>query len=435
MKDPQKIVIIGNGPGGNEAASSIRKYRNISVSMFSEEPYPQYSPCFLHDFISGSLDRKLLFLKNEQDYAANAINTFFGKCVYEIDADKKCVIYEEGKEYYDKLIIAMGNRPIVPKVDGLNLKGVFTFKTMKDAESIAAYKSNTVVVVGAGPIGVEMCIALKRRGLDVYLIEKEGWILPKILEERLANRVEKEIESKGIVVSAGEEIVKILGKDKVKAIVLRGNKIIDCDIVIFAMGMRPKTDIARNAGLNLGNLGGVITDEKMMTSIPDIYACGDCIESKDTLTNKNVLNALWPNAVIGGKVAGLNAIGISRKYSPPLNLNCIQINDVTAISLGYSDCSLRGLDGKDVIEGSTPKGEYRIILLNGNLVGMQIVAKNNNLILLFNSIYTQKKLSMVKRAFRHDEFTMRNPLYFLLLTTRNFHLMKKIKNGYWGEST
>ena len=184
MKDPQKIVIIGNGPGGNEAASIIRKHSNISVSMFSEEPYPQYSACFLHDFISGTLDRKLLFLKNEQDYVANAINTFFGKSVYEINAGKKCVIYEEGKEYYDKLIIALGNRPIVPKVDGLNLKGVFTFKTMKDAESIAAYKSNTVVVVGAGPIGVEICIALKRRGLDVYLIEKEGWILPKILEKR-----------------------------------------------------------------------------------------------------------------------------------------------------------------------------------------------------------------------------------------------------------
>jgi len=428
MKHLSKIVIIGNGPAGNEAASIIRKHSNRAISMFSKESHPEYSACFLHDFVSGTLDRELLFLKNERDYVLEAIDTFFGYCVHEINTNEKYVAYEGGKEHYDKLIIATGNNPIVPKIDGVDLKGVFTFKTLEDAENISVFKAKTVVVVGGGPIGVEVSIALKRRGLNVYLIEKEGRILPGIFEEKFANIVEAELKSEGIEVSTAEEIVEILGKGKVKAVSLKSNNVIDCDMVVFAMGMIPNTDIARNAGLTLGDLGGIITDENLMTSIPDIYACGDCIELKDTLTKKNVLNALWPNAVMGGKVAGLNAIGISRKYPGPVNLNCIQVYDLTAVSVGYSDFMLSGLKGRDVREGSMFEGAYRMVLLNGNLVGMQLIAKDDKLIPLFNVVQKKGNFSVMKKAFGDSEFIMRNPMACLLLTTRDFHL---VKNREW----
>jgi len=428
MKHLSKIVIIGNGPAGNEAASIIRKHGNRAISMFSKESHPEYSACFLHDFISGALDRELLFLKNERDYVSEAIDLFWGRCVYEIDTDQKYVAFEGGKEHYDQLIIATGSIPIVPKIDGLHLKGVFTFKTLDDAENISAFKANTVVVVGGGPIGVEVSIALKRRGLNVYLIENEAWILSRIFEERLGNIVKMKIESSGIAVLNQEEVAKIAGEDKVKAVLLKSNNVIDCDMVVFAMGMMPNTHIARNAGLKLGDLGGIITDENMATSIPDIYACGDCIELKDSLTQKNVLNALWPNAVMGGKVAGLHAIGISRKFPGPVNLNCIQIYDLTAVSFGYSDSMLSGLEGRDVLEGSMFDGEYRMVLLNGNLVGMQLIAKDDKLIPLCNLVQKKGNFSMMRRAFGDSEFIMRNPMACLLLTTRDFHL---VKNKGW----
>ena len=428
MKHLSKIVIIGNGPAGNEAASIIRKHSNRAISMFSEESHPEYSACFLHDFVSGTLDRELLFLKNDRDYVSEAIDTFFGYCVYEINTDQKYVAYEGGKERYDKLIIATGNNPIVPKIDGVDLKGVFTFKTLKDAEIISAFKANTAVVVGAGPIGIEVAIALKRRGLSVYVIENEAWVLSRIFDEKLGNIVKMKIESSGIAVLTQEEVAEIVGEDKVKAVLLKSHNVIDCDMVVFAMGMIPNTDIARNAGLTLGDLGGIITDENLMTSIPDIYACGDCIELKDTLAKKNVLNALWPNAVMGGKVAGLNAIGISRKYPNPVNLNCIQVYDLTAVSVGYSDFMLSGLKGRDVLEGSMCGGEYRIVLLNWNLVGMQLIAKDDKLIPLFNVVQKKGNFSVMKRAFRGSEFIMRNPMACLLLTTRDFHL---VKNREW----
>jgi len=418
MKHLSKIVIIGNGPAGNEAASIIRKHGNRAISMFSKESHPEYSACFLHDFISGALDRELLFLKNERDYVSEAIDLFWGRCVYEIDTDQKYVAFEGGKEHYDQLIIATGSIPIVPKIDGLHLKGVFTFKTLDDAENISAFKANTVVVVGGGPIGVEVSIALKRRGLNVYLIENEAWILSRIFEERLGNIVKMKIESSGIAVLNQEEVAKIAGEDKVKAVLLKSNNVI----------MMPNTHIARNAGLKLGDLGGIITDENMATSIPDIYACGDCIELKDSLTQKNVLNALWPNAVMGGKVAGLHAIGISRKFPGPVNLNCIQIYDLTAVSFGYSDSMLSGLEGRDVLEGSMFDGEYRMVLLNGNLVGMQLIAKDDKLIPLCNLVQKKGNFSMMRRAFGDSEFIMRNPMACLLLTTRDFHL---VKNKGW----
>lgn len=424
MGDIKNIVIIGNGPAGNAAASIIRRYYgDLNISIFSEECYPQYSPCFLHEYISGVLDKKSLFLKAVQDYEREGISIFLGEPVYEINSSNRYIVYEGGTKYYDRLILSTGSDAIIPEIAGSNLRGVFTFKNLRDAEYICEYisksKANTTLVIGAGPIGVELSIALKIKGLKVYLVEKEGWILARTFEKDLAKKLEVRIQSSGIEVLTGVEIRKILGKNKVKSVLLSNDRIIDCDIVVFSIGMRPKTDIAKKAGVELGHLGGIIADEKMMTNIPDIYACGDCIEIKDTLTNKNVVSALWPNAVIEGKVAALNAIGVSKEMSSLINLNCIKIFDLYAISLGYTSNSLCGSKEKDIVEGLVYRGEYRIVLFNRNLVGIQIIG-NNNIVAVFNLIYQKEKLPVRTDALKSDEVMRKNPFYFLLSNINTF---------------
>lgn len=420
----KNIVIIGNGPAGNAAASIIRRYYgNLDISIFSEECYTQYSPCFLHEYISGVLDRNSLFLKVMQDYEHEGINIFLGKSVYEINSSKKYIVYEGGTKYYDRLILSTGSEAIIPEIAGSNLKGVFKFKNLKDAEYICEYifksEAKTALVVGAGPIGVELSIALRIKGLKVYLVEKEGWILSRTFEEDLAKKLEMKIQSNGIEVLTGVEIRKILGKNKLKSVQLSNDRMIDCDIIVFSIGMRPKTDIAKKAGVELGHLGGIITDEKMVTNIPSIYACGDCIEIKDTLTNKNVVSALWPNAVIEGKVAGLNAIGVSKKMSSQTNLNCIKIFDLYAASLGYTSNSLYGSKGKNIIEGHVYRGEYRIVLFDRNLVGIQIIG-NNNILPVFNLMYQKEKWSVRNDALKSDELIRKIPFYFLFLNINTF---------------
>ncbi len=413
MRRVKDIVIIGNGPAGNTAASTIRKYaRSIPIHLLSQEECPEYSPCFLPDYISGSIDRKGLFLKTMGDYEQEKIDTGFGKTVYRIDPDTKCIFYEGGKKHYDKLILATGTKAIIPGIEGATLTGVFTIKTLKDAENISAYPGNTVLVVGAGPIGVEVSIALKMKGLKVYLVEKEKWILPRIIEEDLGEILQKEIKSNDIDLLTGVEIVKILGGRKVKSVLLSNKTTIDCDMIIFSAGMKPNTDIAQNAGVRLGNLGGIITDDRMMTNIPDIYACGDCIELIDSLTDKNIVSALWPNAVIGGRITALNAIGISRRMPEQINLNRIKICGLNFFAMGYSSYSLEGIAKKDIIKSSVYGGEYRIILADGHLVGMQIIG-TKNMVSLFNLIYKKENLSRIINAIRSNELIRENPMFIL----------------------
>lgn len=426
MKGLKKIVIIGNGPGGNAAASIIRKYRSdVIITILSEESYPEYCNCFLADFISGKLGRKSLFLKSKRDYARDGINIYLGRRVYELDPARRRIMHDEGEEDYDKLIIATGSESIIPGIEGINLKGVFTIKSLRDAEGISEFGSKAAMVVGAGPIGVEVSIALRKRKMNVCLVEKEQWILSRLFDKRLAKILEDRMRLNGIEILAGTEIRKILGPGKVSAVLLEeNNRIISCDMVIFAVGVRPNTGIAKHAEIELGKLGGIKTDEKMAVSVPDIYACGDCVESRDPLTNKAVINALWPNAVVGGKVAGLNAMSIVRKFLRPVNMNIVQIYGLSATSIGYSDFSLGGLKGSDFIEGSMLGGEYRVILHNGNLVGMQIIGMKDNLVPLVSMIYKHEKLSRVNNALISSEFIRGNPFYCLLLTSRNFLSVK-----------
>ncbi len=312
MRGRERIVILGNGVAGNTALEAIRgSGASPEVVLLSEEPHPEYSACVLPHYFSGSLPRKRVFLKSLKDY--RGVRTRLGERVRGIDPHRSRVFLEKGSLFYDRLIIAAGGEPVKPSFGGTEAKGIYPLKTLRDADRLARVQPRRVAVIGSNLIGVEAAVALKMRGHQVSLISRR-WILPRILDEDMGEKVQRLLEKKGINVYTKEEVRQIALKGCEVRAVQTEERSLPCDLVVLAIGIKPRVDIAGQAGIEIGPLGGIKVNERMETSHPKIYSCGDCAEPVDSATGKTALPLRWFNARQMGRVAGLNCLGIKSTY-------------------------------------------------------------------------------------------------------------------------
>jgi NADH oxidase (H2O2-forming) len=303
---------------------------------------------------------------------------------------------------YDKLIIATGSKPIIPPIKGINRKGVFTFKSIEDADGICTWEGCTAVVIGSGPIGVEASLALRRRGYQVFLIELLDRILPQIFDKYPASLIKDALENSGIDVGTQEKVVEILGGGKVEG-VLSDRREIKCDTVILATGMRPEKGFVEGI-LELGKLGGIKVNHRMSTNIQDVYACGDCAEALSLIDGQPILSLLWHNARQQGEVAGSNAAGIPRTYTGSLNITAVDVFGLKEVSIGSIGTSLDS--GLDIIEVRRNGGYRRLVLSNGVLVGIQSINWDEDLGLFLAAILRKEKVKTYKdlMSFRRPPF-------------------------------
>lgn len=410
-----QIVIIGNGVAGNSAASAIRKdSREAAITMVSKEPFPEYSPCVLSKkYVSGEMKREEVFLKDLEDYSRENIKNIFGKAVTGIDIEKKEIVLEKSKIPYDKLIIATGGKPIIPTIEGINKKGVFALKTLKDADSIASYQGTKAVVLGPGFIGVETSIALKKCGWEVSLVGgRTGIILRSIFDKEPSRRLREVIEGYGIKVFTSERPVKIIGNDYVSGVITDKQEL-DCNMIILALGISPNIGLAQSAGIETGLLGGIKVNRQMMTNVEDVYACGDCVETRDIITGDNILSLLWHNAKQQGEIAGFNSIGIEKNYYGALNLSTVDISGTYAVSIGHT---MERFKGQEVRIIEDKGNDYqRLLIVGGSIVGAQLVGSAEGVGPLISSILRRDSLANIKRIISGEElisrYLWRNRLY------------------------
>lgn len=407
------IVIIGNGVAGNSAASIIRQTdKEAAIIMISHEPFPEYSACVLSKkYISGEMKRGEVFLKTLQDYSKENIAILFGQKVIRLDFLKKEVILETGIKGYDKLIIATGGRPLVPKIPGIDKEGIFTLKSLEDAERIYNYSGRKAVVIGAGPIGIEASISLQKRGWNVILVELLDSVLPTLFDDEVSSIIRKEIGNYGIDVFTGERAVRFNGSDHICS-VITDKREIECDMIILALGIRPNVELAQKAGIEIGRLGGIKVNKQMMTNVEDVYACGDCVESRDIISGENILSLLWYNAKQQGEIAGYNAIGIERCYQGTINISSVEILKTYAVSIGHNLSSLKGVKVK-VIERKS-KWFHRLLAADGIIVGAQLVGRTSDIGPLVNAIRRKDTLDGLQRVICDGNLLSRNPLCFKL---------------------
>jgi NAD(P)H-nitrite reductase large subunit len=398
-----QFVVIGNGIAGATAAATIRRLnKKARITIISEEPHPVYSACVLANYLSGEVKRQGVFIKSLRNYQQENISLISSQKAMALDVNYKRVVLTSGHISYDKLIIAAGSKPAIPNVKGKECKGVFTFKSLNDADMISQWDGQIAVVVGSGPIGMEISLALRKKGYRVVLVELLNWVLPHVLDEYPASIIKTILEKGGIKVLTQEKLVQIVGIERTEAVITDKRKI-KCDTVILAAGVRPEVGLVAGI-LELGKLGGISVDERMGTSIQDVYACGDCIEVKDLVSGYPALNLLWHNARQQGEVAGYNAAGIPCNYPGSLNLTGVELFGTQVFSFGSTVGASQ--DGLEVIEREKDGRYQRLILSNEVLVGAQSINWSENMAMLLNTALRQEKVQDVR-----DLFVWRKPLH------------------------
>ena len=417
-----KVVIIGNGIAGFSAASNIRLLdENCEITMISSEKTPLYSACVLPAYISGQIPREKTFVKQESDYERLSILALFGCEVKEIDPTAKKVTLDNGKALsFDRLVLATGS-------DAMGLgepkKGVFKVKTVKDADDIIEHEGRKAVVVGSGAIGIEVAIALHHRGYEVTIVEMTDQILPLVLDQKAAVKVQGILEEHGIKVFNGERAESILGQDRVEG--LRTNqRELACNTLICALGMRPRVELAQEAGIRVGGAGGIRVDAHLETSLSGIYACGDCVEANDILTGEPSLNLFWHNANCQGSVVGQNCTGFTTEYPGSGRLLNVDIFGNHLVGFGYTESALehsrdtKAANGQpselSTIEGEKDGGYYRLVILGDRCIGGQFINIKKDLGLLWALMYRRKSIGELLGVFEKQEVMSHRPYLFRL---------------------
>ncbi|NYB52846.1 MAG: FAD-dependent oxidoreductase [Methanobacteriaceae archaeon] len=392
-----KIVIAGGGAGGLSTASNIRKCnKNAEITVITKEKHIAYSPCAIPYVLGGEIKNfKNIIMHEKDDYLEKNIKIITQAEVYDVISSENKVKYRlktgndsNVKELsYDYLVIATGATSYIPPIEGTNLEGVFKIRTIEDGFKIKEWSGNSkhAVVVGASLIGLETSYALKQMGLKVTLTEMLPQIIPRSLDPDMAGIVHKYIEKQGIDVILNRPAEKILGEKQVEGVVFK-DRTVKADMVILATGVRPQTKLAEIAGCKLGNMA-IRVNEKMQTSVSNIYAVGDCVEVVDAITGEYTQSMLGTAAVSQGKIAAKNITGIGGEFKPVLNSMVSKVGELEFGAVGITKL-LAPQKGIDVISGkikALSKARYypdakridvKIICnIKGQIIGCQIIGE------------------------------------------------------------
>ncbi len=367
------IVIVGNGIAGNEVASNLRRLgSDCRITCLSAESVPEYDPCSLTYFVGKDVEREVVFRKKAEDYCGERIEIHFNEEVVAVDAMNREVVTRNEKRFsYDKLVLAHGGNLFVPRIPGVDLPSVFACKSLGDADALANHDGVRAVVIGSGAIGIEVAEALKKRGYEVAIIELCDRVLPTLFDKPAARILEESLRANDIHVYTGERVERIEGEGKAKRVVT-GKRKLDCDTVVLATGVAPGCGLAKSSGIEVGR--GIKVDAKMRTSVKDIFACGDCVETFDMVTGEPCVCLLKHNSIEQGRIAAENILGRETVYRGAYSFARVHFFDTHAVTFGSTENGLADCTSMEIIE-RTQNGYLRLILKDGKLLGGQAVGK------------------------------------------------------------
>lgn len=340
-----RILIIGAVAAGTSAAAKARRNDDdAEITIYERDRDISYSGCGLPYYIGGEvanieelIPRDAAFFQKKYN-----INVLTGHEVLKIDAQSSTLTIknlETGDVFadkYDRLVIATGAAPFVPNIKGIDHKHVFFLRNVQHARKIKSfmdeYKPQRAVIAGTGFVGLEMLESLTARGITVTLVEKQNKLTPN-LDEDMSAFLEDALLKKGIPVIKNTGIREI-GTERV---ILEDGSVIESDMIVIATGVRPNIALAREAGVAIGTTGAIKVNPRMQTNIPEIYACGDCIETFSAITGKPVYRPLGSTANKTGRIAGDALRGGSLEYRGNLGTGIFKLFDLTVASTGLSE--------------------------------------------------------------------------------------------------
>ncbi|MDD5398611.1 MAG: FAD-dependent oxidoreductase [Dehalococcoidia bacterium] len=359
MAKQSKIVIIGGGACGPKTAARTRRLdASAQITMVQDEELISYAGCGLPYYISDVVkSRNALLVRDAAAFKKiSNVDVLTATRVDRIDRSAHRIdvtSLAEGRQYsidYDKLVIATGANPVVPPIKGINLKGVHVLKRVPDADEIRDLISGSIskkaVIVGAGLIGVEMVEALSTRGLQVTVVEALDRVLPGILDEEISDLLADHIKSKDVVLKLGQKVAEFKGEGDRVSHAVTDKETVEGDVIIFAIGVRPDSKLAKEAGLEIGPFGDIVVNEYLQTSDPDIYSGGDCVANVSMITGKKAFVPLGSTANKHGHVIAANITGGREKFAGIVSTACVKVFDFNTgrVGLGEKQALEAGFD-------------------------------------------------------------------------------------------
>lgn len=336
---PYRYLIIGNSAGGIGAMEAIREIdKDGSMAVVSDEEHHVYSRPLISYYLAGEISFDKIFYRPFDFYERKGIHAILGRKAVKIDVDRRSVLLDNGNELgFHRLLLATGGMPFIPQIEGLGEYEFFTFMTLdssvKIRERLTRENVETAVVLGGGLIGLKAAEALTQRGVHVKVVELADRVLGPVLDEQASGIIQSVVEEQGVEVVTGRTITEIVGEGrKVNGVILDNGEKINCDLVVVAIGVRPRVELAKDTPIQIGR--GIIVDKHMETNVPDVYACGDCAEVYDFIADDFRLTPLWPTAHVGGRVAGSNMAGVEKEYVWGTGMNAVDFFGFPVISAG-----------------------------------------------------------------------------------------------------
>ena len=381
-----KIVILGGvAAGAKAAAKSRRLLPDAEIDLYTDDTHISYSSCGLPYYIEGNFeDYRLLLVVSPEEFEKKNIHVHLKNRAVKIIPESKQVLIQDLTAQraflveYDKLIIAVGARPVIPKIKNVNLPNVFTLRKIEDGILIKemVLKSNKATIIGGGYIGIELLEALVKQNLKVTLIEYSPFVMTTF-DEDMSKLIQDQLNSinNGRFEIMTSEIVTEFSGDVsgVKSVKTGTGKEFETDFVVICTGATPNVEIAKDAGIDLGVTGAIKVNAKMETSIKDIYACGDCVEEHLVVSDTKIWLPLGSNANKEGRTAAINACGGDDKFYGVLGSSVTRCLNLTMSMTGLTEKKALAL-GYQPVSVTVTKNDKVGYMPNVNNITLKLIA-------------------------------------------------------------
>lgn len=413
--DNMKVVIVGGVAGGATAAARIRRLNEqAEIVVFERSGYISYANCGLPYYIGDVItDPEELTLQTPESFFSRF--RIMMKVLHEVTAihhDRKTVSVrnlktgEEFEEGYDKLILSPGAKPTQPKLSGMEADKLFTLRTVEDTFKIKAYINNnhpkSAVIAGGGFIGLELAENLRELGMDVTIVQSQKQLMMPF-DSDMAAFIHAEVRKHGVHLALGHKVEGFIEKDGGVNVLLSDGTSLHGDIAVLAIGVTPDTHLAKEAGLELGVRGSIVVNDRMETSVPDIYAAGDAVQVKHFVTDEDTLISLAGPANKQGRIIADNICGGDSRYMGSQGSSVIKVFDLTAASTGINETHAKnaGLNADTVILSPMSHAGY---YPGGKVMTMKVVFEKETYRLLGAQIVgyegVDKRIDVLATAIR-----------------------------------
>ncbi len=397
-----QYIIIGNGVAGVTAAQNIVKAAPDSeVHIFGAEPYVYYQRPRLWEFLAGEIAQDNLYFRPAEWYVDKGIQLHLGKRITRLSPQEHTLTLNDGSHVtYDRLLLAMGARPFVPPFEGANQEGVFTLRAIDDALAMKEYAKGlkSAIVIGCGLLGLETARAITSMGLKTSVLEVMPHVLPRQLDKEGAGVLRTQLEDMGLNIVTDAVTETILGDGRATGVRLKDGREIEGKLILVSTGIRSRIGLAQDAGLEVNR--GVVVNEHLQTSAPDVYAAGDVAEFEE------IVYGIIPAAIEQSIAAAANMVNDgSATYSGTLPSTTLKVVGIDLTSLGNATTTE---DDFDIVRQIEPQpGVYkRLTLRDGKVVGAIMLGDAKDVRPIKQLINSERDVSVHSEKLLDEDFDL-----------------------------